>query len=79
MRDNEEQGTSVRLVDKRLYIVIMRWKDLKILSTVSTKINKGVTMISRRVASEIVKVKGPNSDSEYQKYMGGVDGGGLVM
>ena len=75
LSNSSNRGSFVRLVDKRLGIVATRWKDSKILQTISTVMISGVGVVSRQVGSNVVKVSCPNDIIEYQKYMGGVDKG----
>ena len=56
-------------------MVITRWKDSRILQTVSTIKKPGVQTIDRQVGAEIIKVKCPSDIMEYQKHMGGADRG----
>ena len=65
----------MRLVDIRLGMVATRWKDSRILQTISTVMKSGIDEVSRRVGSEKIKVPCPNDIIQYQKYMGGVDKG----
>ena len=73
--DKADRGTYRRLVDKRLGMVITRWKDSKILQTVSTVMIKGCQTIQRRNGAKILDVVCPNDIVMYQKHMGGVDRG----
>ena len=70
-----ERGSFKRLVDKRLGMIITRWKDSKILRTVSTVMCKGAQTIQRRNGATLIDVTCPNDIVMYQKYMGGVDRG----
>ena len=72
---NAPRGSFVRLVDKRLGMVICRWKDSRILQTVSTIMLKGTEKIQRRKGSKIIEVIVPKDIKQYQNYMGGVDRG----
>ena len=63
---NASRGTYIRLVDKRLGMVISRWKDSKILQTVSTVMKKGETTVQRQVGANVVEVKCPNDIVLYQ-------------
>ena len=74
MNNDAERGSYVRLVDKRLGMVITRWKNSRILQTVSTIMKPGIKTIGRRVGSEI-DVRCPSDVVEYQTYMDGVDRG----
>lgn len=69
------RGSFVRKVDKRLGMVITRWKDSKILQTVSTVMCKGLTEITRRTGPKKIRVAVPNDIEKYQNWMGGVDRG----
>ena len=73
--NSADRGSFIRLVDKRLGMVATRWKDSKILQTVSTVMMSGVDEVARRVGSTIIKVSCPNDIIKYQKHMGGVDKG----
>ena len=70
-----ERGIFKRLVDKRLGMVITRWKDSKVLQVISTTMKKGIGMVQRRVGRDKIDVRCPNDIIQYQKYMGGVDRG----
>ena len=70
-----DRGTFARKVDPRLGMVITRWKDSKILQTVSTVMKSGVSEVSRRTGATVVKVRCPNDIILYQQYMDGVDRG----
>ena len=72
---NSERGSFIRLVDKRLGLVVTRWKDSKILQTVSTTMKSGVEIVTRRVGATVVNVKCPADIVQYQQGMGGVDRG----
>jgi len=66
----------VRKVDKRLGMVITRWKDSKVLQNISTvMITKGLISITRRTVPKQIDVVVPNDVEKYQNYMGGVDRG----
>ena len=66
---------SKRLVDKRLGMVITRWRDSKDLQTVSTVMKSGASNVQRRIGSNIIEVDCPNDIILYQQNMGGVDRG----
>ena len=70
-----ERGSFKRLVDKRLGMIITRWKDSKTLQTVSTVMCKGAQTIQRRNGATLINVTCPNDIVMYQTYMGGVDRG----
>ena len=71
--NNSARGKHIRLVDERLGMVITRWKDSRVLQTVSTIMKKGIGKVQRRVGRNKIDVICPNDVIEYQKYMGGVD------
>ena len=75
IQKSAERGAHVRLVDKRLGMVITRWKDSKVLQTVSTVMEQGVSSVQRRTGASLIQVSCPNDIIKYQKYMGGVDRG----
>ena len=75
LSDASDRGSFVRLVDKRLGMVATRWKDSRILQTVSTVMKSGIDEVARRIGSEVIKVSCPNDIIQYQKNMGGVDRG----
>lgn len=54
-----DRDNFIRLVDDRLGLVVTRWKDSKILQTISITMKSGVETISRRVGATIVDVKCP--------------------
>ena len=62
-------------MDKRLGMVITRWKDSRILQTVSTIMKPGIKTITRGVRSDLIDVRCPSDIVEYQNYMDGVDRG----
>ena len=68
-------------MDKKLGIVITRWKDSRILQTVSTIMKPGVKTIGRGFGLEILDMRCPRDIVGYQTYMDGVDRGGqhIVM
>ena len=70
-----DRGTFIRKVDKRLGMVITRWKDSKTLQTVSTVMKGGIGEVSRRTGAKIITVPCPNDIIMYQKNMDGVDRG----
>lgn len=70
-----KRGSFIRLADKRLGMVITRWKDSKVLQTVSTIMTKGLTSVKRRTGSNQIDVIVPKDIQKYQQYMGGVDRG----
>ena len=70
-----DRGTFARKVDPRLGMVITRWKDSKILQTISTVMKSGVSEVSRRTGATVIKVQCPNDIILYQQYMDGVDRG----
>ena len=70
-----ERGEFRRLYDKRLGMVITRWKDSKNLQTVSTVMTHGATEVQRRNGANILNVPCPNDIVLYQQNMGGVDRG----
>ena len=63
----------MRLVDKRLGMVITRWKDSKNLQTVSTVMKSGAEIVKRRNGATLLDVQCPSDIVLYQKNMGGVD------
>ena len=73
--NNATRGTYARVVDKRLGMVISRWKDSKVLQTVSTVMQKGEQIVKRQVGANLVDVRCPNDIVLYQQNMGGVDRG----
>ena len=73
--NNAPRGSFVRLVDPRLGMIITRWKDSKVLQTVSTTMDKGVQTLNRRTGSKVIQVTCPSDIVRYQKFMGGVDRG----
>ena len=75
LAQNAERGSFVRLVDERLGLVVTRWKDSKILQTVSTTMKSGIDTVTRRVGANLVTVKCPSDIVQYQQNMGGVDRG----
>ena len=75
LSNSDGRGDYVRVVDPRLGMVAIQWKDSKIVQTVSTIMKKGETVIKRQVGSEAVDVKCPNDIVEYQENMDGVDRG----
>ena len=75
LNNNCERGSFVRLVDKRLGMVITRWKDSRVLQIVSTIMKPGVEIIERRVGSEIIQVKDPSDVIECQLKIDGIDRG----
>ena len=75
LANSAERGSFIRVVDKRLGMVITRWKDSKILQTISTTKKHGIGEVERQSGQEIIKVKCPNDVIQYQKGMGGVDRG----
>ena len=62
-------------MDKRLGMVATKWKDSRILQTISTVMKSGADVVARRVGSTVINVSCPNDIIEYQKHMGGVDKG----
>ena len=70
-----DRGTLSRRVDKRIGMVITRWKDSRVLQTVSTIMKKGIGEVSRRRGASKLTVRCPNDIIEYQKHMDGVDRG----
>ena len=56
-------------------MVATRWKDSRILQTISTVMKSGADVVARRVGSTVINVSCPNDIIEYQKHMGGVDKG----
>ena len=56
-----ERGTHVRLVDKQLGLVITRCKDSKVLQTISTIMEKGVSTVQRRTGASLIQVPCPNA------------------
>ena len=75
LHNKEQRGSFVRLVDRRLGIVITRWKDSQIVQTVSTIMTKGLTLVQRRTGPKVIDVIVPKEIEQYQIYMGGVDRG----
>ena len=75
MNNDADRVSYVWLVDKRLGMVITRWKDSRILQTVSTIMKPGIKTITRRVGSDLIDVTCPSDIVEYQNYMDGVDRG----
>ena len=75
MDKNYERGSYVRLVDKRLGMVITRWKDSRTLQVVSTVIKNGVGVVKRRTGASVLDEKCPNDIIMHQQNMGGVDHG----
>ena len=73
MKNDVDRGSYIWLVDKRLEMVITRWKDSRILQTVSTIMKPGIKTISRRVGSDIIEVTCPSDIVEYQTHMDGLD------
>ena len=69
------RGDFKRLHDKRLGMVITRWKDSKKLQTVSTVMKSGTQVVQRRNGANIIDVTCPNDIVLYQQNMGGVDRG----
>ena len=69
------RGTYVRLHDKRLGMIITRWKDSKNLQTVSTVMKPGSQKVIRRQGANLIEVTCPNDIVLYQQHMGGVDRG----
>ena len=47
-----ERGTFNRLVDKKLGMVITRWKDSKFVQTASTIMGKGIRKVERRIGEK---------------------------
>ncbi len=64
-----------RLHDKRLGMVITRWKDSKKLQAVRTVMKHGTQVVQRRNRANIIDVKYPNEILLYQQNIGGVDCG----
>ena len=56
-------------------MIISRWKDSKILHTVSTVMKHGSQTITRIQGAKLIEVECPNDIVLYQKNMGGVDRG----
>ena len=75
MDNKADRGTFTRLVDKRLGMVITRWKDSRVLQIVSTVMKKGSNIIHMRVGAALIPVTCPNDVIMYQQNMGGVDRG----
>ena len=73
LHNKAQRGSFVRLVDKRLGMVITRWKDSKIVQKVRSKITKGLTLVQRRTGSKVIDVIVPKDIEQYKIYMGGVD------
>ena len=73
--DKPKRGDYIRLVDNRLGMVITRWKDSKILQTVSTIMEKGESIVYRQNGKDRLNVTCPNDIVQYQKYMDAVDQG----
>ena len=70
---NAKRGHYARLVDKRLGMVITRWKDYTNLQTVSTVMKSGCEVIQQRNGATVIDVQCPSDIVLYQKNMGGVD------
>ena len=68
---NAERGHHKRLVDKRLGMVITRWRDSKNLQTVSIVMKSGSSNVEQRNGSKIIQVECPNDIILYQQNMGG--------
>lgn len=66
MDKNCDRGSYVQLVEKRLGMVITRWKDGRILQVVSTVMKSGVGVVKRRTGAKIINVKCPNDIIMYQ-------------
>ena len=49
-------------------MVITRWKDSRILQTVSTIMKLGIETIGRRVGVEVIDIRCPSDMVEYQTY-----------
>ena len=73
MNNDTKRGSYGRLVNRRLGMVIIRWKDSRILQTVSTIMKPGIKTIGRQVVSEMIDVRYVSDNVEYQMYMDGVD------
>ena len=56
LHNKAQRGSFVRLVDRRLGIVITRWKDSQIVQTVSTIMTKGLTLVQRRNGPKVIDV-----------------------
>ena len=64
-KNNVERGLFVRLINKRLGMVITRWKYSRVLQTVSTIIKPGVNTIGRWAGFEISELRYPSDIIEY--------------
>ena len=73
LHNKSQRGSFVRLVARRLGMVTTRWKDSKILQTVSTIMTKGLTLVQRRTGPKVINVIVRKDVEQYQIYMGGVD------
>eukprot|EP00957_Ditylum_brightwellii_P023327 1761209-Ditylum_brightwellii.AAC.1 len=56
-------------------MVVTRWKDSRVLQTISTVMVKGTTTIQRWTDQEVKTVEYPNDICDYQDSMGAVDKG----
>ena len=72
---SSDRGTFIHKVDKRLGMVMSRWKDSKSLQNVSTVMKGGIGKVSRRNGAKTLRVLCPNDIIMFQKHMGGVDRG----
>ena len=75
LKRDAPRGSYERLHDKRLGMIITRWKDSKNLQTVSTVMKHGTQMVKRRNDANLLDVECPNDIVLYQQNMGGVDRG----
>ena len=75
LKKDARRGSYMRLHDKRLGMIITRWKDSKNLQTVSTVMKHGAQMVKRRNGAKLIDVQCPNDIILYQQNMGGVDRG----
>ena len=78
MNSSCERGTFKRLVDKRLGMVITRWKDSKMVQTASTIMEKGIGKVERRIGANKIIVPCPYDIIRYTQGMSGVDRGDQV-
>ena len=56
-------------------MVITRWKESKIVQTVSTIMTKGLISVQRRTGPKVIDAIVSKNIEQYQIYMGGVDCG----
>ena len=54
LSNSSDRGSFMRLVDKILGMVATRWKDSRILQTVSTVMKSGIDEVARRVGSKLI-------------------------